>query len=156
MRKLFWLILAVLFFAAIAPNARADSSTPTFTTDGCFGVCVAATGTDVVFPSPAMMDMTFDGISELVQVPAGVGPGNTIYWVAILAPGTIDFDLFKNPPVSCIGVFLPIIAASCGTVSFSAKLAAAPEPGVITLMALGIGLFIVTRKRLGTGLRQGA
>ncbi|HXN72148.1 MAG TPA: PEP-CTERM sorting domain-containing protein [Candidatus Acidoferrales bacterium] len=156
MRKLLSMILAVLFLAVIAPNVRADSvSTVTFTTDGCSGACTLPTATDVTFPSPTTMDVTFVFLNEVVTIPAGVEPGDTLFWIGLDSIGPTFFDLATTPQ-TCQGIDIGIAIGSCGSVTFSSNVATSPEPSSVPLLLLGTGFLIVTRKRWAKGFLQQA
>lgn len=149
MRKLLWIILTVLVLAVGAPIAHADSYEPFFTTMGCVGVCALPTATDVVFPAPTTMDVTFDSLSAVVTIPLGdkttdnyvwyasVGSSLTFYLVDVVGPGYPD---------GCQGY------TGCGTLGFGVvSTPTMPEPSSSVLMLLGVGLLLMARKRIGHG-----
>jgi hypothetical protein len=155
MRKSFSIILALLALAVIAPNVRADSSTPTFTTEGCTGVCALPTATDVTFPSPTTMDVTFVVLNEVVTIPAGVEPGDTLFWEGLVSIGP-SFFFLATAPQTCQGIDIGIAIGSCGSVTFSSDVVTSPEPSSVPLMLVGTAFLFVTRKRWSKGFRQAA
>jgi hypothetical protein len=155
MRKSFSIILAVLFLAVIAPNVRADSFTPTFTTDGCSGFCLLPSATDVTFPSPTTMDVTFAFLNEDVTIPTGIGPGDTLFWEALDSIGPTFFVLATSPQ-TCQGIDIGIAIGSCGTVTFSSNVVPSPEPGSVPFVLVGTAFLFATRKRWSKSFRQAA
>ena len=156
MRKLLPAVVAILFLAVIAPNVRADSvSTVTFTTDGCSGACTLPTATDVTFPSPTTMDVTFVFLNEVVTIPAGVEPGDTLFWEGLDSIGP-SFFFLATIPQTCQGIDIGVAIGSCGSVTFSSNVATSPEPGSVPFVLLGTAFVFVTRKRWSKGFRQAA
>jgi hypothetical protein len=164
MRKSLWIMLAVLLVAIAAPNAYADSETPTFT---CTGTCLSTpTAPAVTFPSPTL-DITWNTLTGLdVALSSLDAPSDSYTWTITAqsfgfegynvtvdindtSSGTTSFsNLF--PVLSCPGCGLLVIDG--GDLSFAST--AAPEPSTIALMLLGVGLVFVMRRRMRQRLPQ--
>jgi hypothetical protein len=149
MRKAMLFLTVVL--ALVAPNAHADSFEPFFTTMGCVGVCALPTASDVVFPAPTTMDVTFDGVSAAVSIPSGDESTDNYVWYASVVGSSLNFLLIDTVgpgfPDGCQGY------TGCGTLGFApVSTTTMPEPSSVALMLLGVGLVFVMRKRIGQGL----
>jgi hypothetical protein len=150
MRKLLWVILTVLMLVVGAPVAHADSNfEPFFTTMGCVGVCALPTATDVVFPAPTTMDVTFDSVSAEVSIPSGDKSTDDYVWYASVTGSSLNFFLVDTVgpgiPDGCQGY------TGCGTLAFAPVSTSMPEPSSSVLTLLGVGLVFVARKRIGHG-----
>jgi hypothetical protein len=150
MRKLLWIVLTVLVLAVGAPIAHADSFEPFFTTMGCVGVCPLATATDVEFPAPTTMDVTFDSLSAVVSIPSGDNSTDNYVWYASVVSSSLTFFVVDTVgpgyPDGCQGY------TGCGTLGFApVSTPAMPEPSSSVLMLLGVGLLLVARKQIGQG-----
>ncbi len=171
MRKAIWVVPVLLLFAAIgAPNAYADSYTPTFT---CTDTCVSLpTAPAVSFPSPTTIQETWDTLVFTLTLASPDAFGDTYMWentysisTAALASG-IDISIIDETtgltssysagygglnPFPLGGT--PI--TDTGVLTFSAV--STPEPGTSSLMLIGIGLLgsmVVMRKRIARGHQQ--
>ena len=157
------LVFALCF---VAPNAHADSFTPTFIPLSCQGACLPApTAPDVSFPSPTTMTVTWNGFVFLFPVPAPASPTDHFDWtmdwhntdVTCLSScvGEVIASLAGSAPFS-ESVTLPNVA-SPGPLSsvirdsgqlFFAPVVGTPEPSSLALMLAAIGLgLVVMRKR---------
>ena len=160
MRKPLWIILALLFAAIGAPNARADSFVPTFT---CAGTCVSVpTAPDVSFPTPTTIEFTWFTTMFSIALPTGDLPTDMYAWdVAAIntAPETSFEEIFtifddntnQQGSVSCFGDLAhPSVACEFGGGSGSLSFApvATPEPSSVALMLAGIVLLWGMRKRI--------
>jgi hypothetical protein len=150
MRKSLWIILTVLVLAVGAPIAHADSFEPFFTTMGCVGVCALPTATDVVFPAPTTMDVTFDGVSAEVSIPSGDESTDDYAWYASVVGSSLNFLLIDTVgpgiPDGCQGY------TGCGTLSFApVSTPTSPEPSSGVLMLLGVVLVLRLRRRNSRG-----
>jgi PEP-CTERM motif len=169
MRKSFWIILAVLGVAIGAPNALAESFTPTFT---CTGTCSSTpTAPDVVFPQPTTLQPTWFStlLPPIPFLPSGQLPADKYVWsAAVLCNALTCLGFFgftdvtnntinsSNFQVLCPCAF-PLAGADSGTLSFAAVSTPVPEPGTADLMLMGIGLLLlvlVMRRRIAQGLPQ--
>ena len=151
MRKAMLFLTVVL--ALVAPNAHADSFEPFFTTMGCVGVCALPTASDVVFPAPTTMDVTFDGVSAAVSIPSGDESTDNYVWFASVVGSSLNFLLIDTVgpgfPDGCQGY------TGCGTLGFApVSTTTMSEPSSVALMLVGVGLVFVMRKRMGQGLPQ--
>jgi len=162
MRKSFW-IIALLFVAFAATNARADVATLTFSGAStpyalsASDVNLAAGGGSLTFD----LDLTISGTTyDVGSVTAVTGQsimlGDSFTWD--LSEGTnsslFNFGLNDGAPVVdyIIGGTVPTnvsISKEIGT----ATLSATPEPSTAILWLTGIGLMILTRKRIANLLR---
>jgi hypothetical protein len=159
MRKSLWIILVVLVVAVGAPIAHADSFTATFT---CNAPCTSTpTAPTVSFPSPTTITETWAGFSASIPLAAGDLPTDTYTWsnqlLDLIAGNFIDFTILDantgdHPDVTISTPFRLIPAVDSGTITFTTV--AAPEPGTVGLMLLGIGSVFALRKRTGQGLSQ--
>lgn len=158
MRKSLW-IIALLFAALCAPNARADSFDASFT---CSGSCVSVpTDPPVLFPSPtipvAFFSQTFTITLNGSDTPTdaytwGVGStsGSWYFVIEDITTGTSD----AGPSFALGALGIP---GGTGSVDFTAVVTpnavGAPEPssGALLLVGLGIVVFVV-RKHMGRGL----
>lgn len=169
MKKLLCVVPALLVFAMIgAPNAHADSYTPTFTcagfTDNCYGQG-PATAPNVTFPGPTNLDLTYDSDTFNLTLPVVDAATDAYRWgidglisengfsdqvvISDLTTGQIVDATFDN-----YGHFITNVG---GALTFSPANAATPEPAPAMLMLLGIGLiFLLVRKRLVIRLPQAA
>jgi hypothetical protein len=133
MRKSLWIMLAVLLVAIGAPNAYADSETPTFT---CRGTCVGGTPTapDVSFPAP-VFDVTWNDVLFSYTLPSSDLPTDSYTWfgdTGLHATFSVTNQFLFNPVQIVSPAFTPT---------------ATPEPSTIALMLLGVGLVFVMRNR---------
>ncbi len=174
MRKSLWVSLIVLFVAIGAPNAYANSETPTFTCTGAPLPCLSSpTAPAVTFPGPTL-DLTWDTLSvgEITFLYSIDSPSDTYTWVlaAYANPpfmGGYNISIFINDTTTLTQSYLtaaysptcpgcpnyPNFLEEEGNLSF-APTAAAPEPSSVALMLLGVGLVFVMRKRIGQRLPQ--
>jgi hypothetical protein len=161
MRKSLWIILTVLVVAVAAPVAHADSFTATFT---CNTPCTSTpTAPDVSFPAPTFLSETWDGFSFDHFLAAGDLPTDQYTWENILtgelgSSFSIGF-LLTDLTSGNASAFSqhhsgtpPPDAHDRGTLAFTAV--AAPEPGSVGLILLGLGVVFMVRKRTGQGLSQ--
>lgn len=146
MRKSLWIAPVLLLFAAIgAPNAHADSYTPTFT---CTGTCAyLPTAPDVSFPAPVTVDVTYDSTLFVITLASGDSPSDAYDWTAYesgVLPVDFGIDDTTTGDVESVGVMSksPTLAEE-GTLTF-----AAPEPGSFALMLVGVGIVFLMRKRM--------
>jgi len=168
MKKLLRIVPALLVFAMIgAPNARADSYTPTFSCTsipssdfGCYFIANGYTAPDVSFPSPTVQ-VTVNSHAYDVTLSAADAPTDSygyefaegsVYPAPVNTYGDFlinDLTTGKTDSTSdFIGNFVAPPVIGDGTLTFSPASAAAPEPAPVILMLLGAGLiFFVTRKR---------
>ena len=162
MRKMMWMILALLLGAVVAPCVRADSVTFT-----CTAECLAAvpTAPDVTFPSPALV-ISFDNQTLDLTLPSYDLDTDTYTWftsnnffIISDTSQTSEFDLGgdvaddsggNNPGDA-------VVEDMGGNLSFNNTTppVSTPEPGTVTLMLVGIGLVLVMRKRIGLRHSQG-
>jgi len=157
MRKSLW-IVPVLFAAIVVPNAKADPITVNYDFECCDKVPATAKVTDlsVVFNAPVGADAGVDfgeasgcdkvistGLFNAIEVICTtITPGDHIVLTGVRAAASIlsakwsvtDGKLlfFKATPVTT----------------------PTPEPATGGLMLLGIGVLLVTRKRIGQGRPQ--
>lgn len=162
MRKLFFILLAVLFLAVGAPNAQADSYTATFT---CTTVCDSLpTASAVSFSSLVSVDVSFDGYSFVLSLPSGVAFNDSYSWYAENSvanpytssggPHTLSFAIYDattgtgaNSTVDVPSSFALTNNSNAGALAFSPI--ATPEPRFLTLMLIGVGALLAFRKRAG-------
>jgi hypothetical protein len=163
MRKSWWIMLAVFAAAAVsAPNARADSFAATFT---CNGTCLSTpTAPDVTFPSPAEIDVTWDGaIFDISLLGTGDLATDTYQFTAaqeLQSSGTevMVFNILDETTGIVSGATpLPILHtktfdSDAGSLTFTAV--PTPEPGSLALMLLGVGLVFVMRRQNSRGHQQ--
>jgi hypothetical protein len=171
MKKLLCVVPVLLLFAMIgAPNARADSYTPTFSCTpplssdfGCYFVSNGYTAPDVSFPSPTVQ-VTVSNEMYDVTLSTGDGPTDSYTYEFAEANGTapppfhntlfggLSIDDLTTGTMNNATDFLgydmvapPLIGE--GTLTFSPVSAASPEPIPVILMLLGVGLIFLVRKR---------
>lgn len=155
MKKLLCVVPGLLLFAMIgAPNARADSYTPTFT---CTGTCSTAglpTAPDVSFPSPTEITITWGNAQPLTFTDLGE-PTDSYTWFdqtsvndgEVVENAYVD-DVTTNEFQSHTGfAFDSPVGQETGTLTFSPASAATPEPSPAILLLLGAGLIFLMRKR---------
>ncbi len=162
MRKLLWIILAVLavlFVAIGAPNAHADTFPATFT---CTGTCVSVpTAPDVSFPSPTTLTENWNTFTFAVGLLSGSAPSDAYIWQNQLAPvptipGTlsVSFLIFDTTRGSTSGAGFFVASALSPQLDSGVLSFAVPEPSSVALMLAGIGFLRVMRKRFAQGLHQ--
>jgi len=160
MRKLLWIMLAVMVVAVSAPNAHGDGFTPTIT---CTGLPVAAcTPPPFAIFTPGAPVGTVEiglpsvGISISMDLNSGGAPTDTFDWALGTgsAGGVNEFILDVNTgqgigvPFTCASISsVPGLHCGDGTLTFTPV--AAPEPSSVALMLLGVGILFVMRKRVG-------
>jgi hypothetical protein len=172
-----WVVLAVLLVAIGAPNAQADSYTPTFT---CTGTCVSLpTAPGVTFPSPTTIQVTWNGflfdIPIVNPLPPPLSPPlplplptDSYEWSAtvetcsqcaitgfVAVIGIVDLDIATSPTSHQeYGDFIENVSGpsvlDSGTLSFASV--ATPEPNSVALVLPGVGLLWVMRKRIALAL----
>ena len=151
------LVFALCF---AAPNAHADSFTPSFTCpgggSGCFGPVLLPTAPDVTFPSPTFT-ITFDLVTFSLTLSAVDLPGDTYNWHADTsgfgpASSLFDFDItdtttHESTNVSFGSTDNPF--QIFGLLTFTAVPTATPtpEPSSLALMLAGVGLVLMVRKK---------
>lgn len=155
MKKLLCVVPVLLLFVMIgAPNARADSYDPVFTSScpQCAGFVPTAPA--VSFPSPTEIDLTLDRTSfGAFPIPSPDAPGDTYSWSyqALFSESTSDTitisDLTDGQTVTETFLGGPVPGDNGGSLVFSPASSAAPEPTPILLMLLGAGLIFFVRKR---------
>ena len=156
MRKSLWIILLLMFVTSVAPNAHADSYTPTFT---CTGPCVSVpTAPDVSFPSPTTITETWDTYVAAISLPSQDTYSDDYVWTNTSSSlnGQELIIMDNTNGIEAIGFLsIPTISVpieDIGTLSFAPV--ATPEPSSIALMLTGVGLVFVMRKRIGQALPQ--
>jgi hypothetical protein len=158
MRKLLWIILALMVVAVSAPNAHADTFTYSYTdsVDEISWTTAPLSGVTMETTVPAV-DLTatsntgnFAGcVTTLVVLDAG-GIGNTqTNFSSCQFPFVIAFDGFAATDYTTPGTY----HGGQGTLVVAAAVAA-PEPSSVALMLLGVGLVFVLRKRTGAALSR--
>jgi hypothetical protein len=159
MQKSLWIILSALLLSIVAPNAHADSFTPTFT---CLGTCVSTpTAPNVSFPPNAITE-TWDGFTVTLSLDPSDKPTDDYSWNNSIQ--VVD-ELEDR-------VFFLIVDTTNNTFSFNQNLlgpqaehprdtgllsisrVATPEPSSLALMLPGIGLVFLVRKRTGPALSR--
>ena len=158
MKKLLCVVPALLLFAMVgAPNARADSYAPTFTSSCPTCVGFVPTAPTMSFPSPTAIIITLDQTNfGAFPIPSPDAPGDTYSWsyqalVGESAQDTITIsDLTDDQPVSETFLGAPVGGVNKGSLMFSPVSASTPEPTPVILMLLGVGLIFFTRKRFMT------
>jgi hypothetical protein len=167
MRKSVWVILAVLCVAIGAPNALADTLyTPTFTCTQAGGCTFLPTASDVSFPSPAIMLVSWDTfLFSFNFANTGAAPTDGFTWTATYDPSTLTATFDVTDPVAVLKNQVQQLqsqvnqltgAGGRGALSFSAAATPIPEPSSLALMLAGIGFLLVMRKRIGQGPPQAA
>jgi hypothetical protein len=172
MKKLLCVVPALLLFAMIsAPNARADSYTPTLIcgnlpgNGGCFPFPVASDKT-VSFPAPILSVSTapFAPSPINVQLPAADSPMDTYTWnLEVINIPPVPYENFaeqltiydQTTHLTSVGSItapgsLTTGDADFGTLTFSPVSAATPEPAPVLLMLFGAGVIVFVRKRFAT------
>lgn len=171
-KKLLCVVPALLLFAMVgAPNARADSYTPTFS---CvpggvgsdfqcpFSELNAVTAPDVSFPAPTSIVVTVvtePAVFDLNLAPPD-SPSDTYEWgysdggpfAGYSYAGFVLTDETTNLSDSVTlyeqGLPLTFGLIESGPLVFSPASAATPEPTPVILMLLGVGLVFLMRRRL--------
>lgn len=167
MRKSLWIIPLVLLFGSIgAPNAHADSFT--------FAVTGAYSGTGTFTTNPLSggtyliteITGTFDGsaITSLISLGGFMANDNLLYpSIPFLDGSGVSFTLADGNDVNvcsfvgteCFDSTLAFVGTTAiGEVSLSVSPTATPEPSSIALMLAGIGLLLMTQKRICQRLPQ--
>jgi hypothetical protein len=156
-------LVFALYFAA--PNAHADTETPTFTCDDSSCVSIP-TAPNVSFPSPTSITETWNGITFTVPLAAGDVPSDSYRWAnAIFACGAclttgeaLQFRLADTTtgdfPGGEIFNVTGAVTVDGGNLSFAPVATATPEPSSLAFTLSGVGLVFAMRKRLTSGLRQ--
>jgi hypothetical protein len=168
MRKLLWIVLAVLGVVIGTPNAHADSYTVTFT---CIGACAALpTAPDVTFPPPPSIMESWGLFVGLIPLGPLDVPPDTYTWINTATPDTLipfseDIDLTIVDTTKGVASNVTGTFSGCeicehivnhGSLTFTdvTQTVVTPEPSSIGLMLLAIALMFVVRKRIGQGARQ--
>jgi PEP-CTERM motif len=150
------LVFALCF---AAPNAHADSLTPTFSCGGC-SPAETPTAPDVTFPPFSNMTVTWEsGVFFIPLSSFPTTPNDVWAWEGASFPGgfgtfeigafgsAADFRFRAGAPCSCTTFF-----EVGGDLIFSAV--ATPEPSSVALILSGVGLVFAMRKRWVSGLQQ--
>jgi hypothetical protein len=157
MQKSLWIILSALVLSIVAPNAHADSFTPTFT---CSGTCVSIpTAPDVSFP-PNTITETWNGFTMTLSLDPSDKPTDDYTWSneviveELFVEDVVQFFVFDttNNTFAANMIILgpqPSHPTDSGLLSFSPV--ATPEPSSLALMLLGIGLVFWVRKHARSG-----
>lgn len=171
MKKLLCFVPALLLFATIgAPNARADSYTPTFICERTNQPCAGITAPNTSFPGPTDLTITVADLGTFtINLSSSDSATDSYSWTyasnefpihglyqgafAITDGNTRleNFEDFSSPT--------PLLYsddALQGSLTFSPASAAAPEPPGGLLMLLGAGLIVLLRKRFAVLLPRAA
>lgn len=148
MRKALPIILVILTAALAAPYAHADYTPFGTYTAECTGFCASD---PMVSISETKMTFTAFG-DTIVYTALSLEPGNLYGW-------NIDSDKFAfidvttgtlvAPPVS-----LSVSASNESGLFLPAPAPPTPEPGLITLMLLGLASLFVARRHIGSRISQ--
>ena len=164
MRKLLWIIVAVMVVAIGAPAAHADSTTDgtlnftlTSGTTAPTGSFVFDNGTDTLTSYTLDWDgAEIDATSIFASVPLATLEGSGT-WSAVIIDHIASFTITLpgEAPTILAGTTPGPIVTAAGTFSVTAATTlAAPEPSSVALMLLGLGLVFGLRKRIGQRLPQ--
>ena len=173
MRKLFWIVLALLVVGG-AQVAHADtfkvSGTAENISGGTLGTCASGascsfSGTltvNITTGTVTALDIMFPGLSAFDVLTGSMGVGST--WEVFGANSTpsegleLDFETSKTP-ASLVGfnggsilgknVFIVGGQNPYGIQGGSITPSTVPEPSSVALLLLGVGILFVTRKRIG-------
>jgi hypothetical protein len=159
MRKILWIILAVVFVTVGAPNAHADSYEATFICTTSCEFPPIALGVVSSGPIISMVDVSYFGYFFPITLNP-VPYNDTFTWFAesttAFSPPdrTISVDILdkSNGTDWYILYYVPnYIHLSDNTERGSLVFTpvATPEPRSLALMVLGIGVLLVLRNRLG-------
>jgi PEP-CTERM motif-containing protein len=166
MRKLLWIVLAAIIVGIGASNAHANTLyTPTFTCTQVGGCTSVPTAPDVSFPSPTIINETWDGFFNFGGgniLPSPSSPTDTFTWtnsvttcvgcglngetIEIAGFSVVDATINVNSLDAIDGVTGPLVSDS-GTLTFTPVATATPEPSSVALMLAGVGLVFVMRRR---------
>jgi hypothetical protein len=161
MRKSLWISTLILLFACLgAPAAHADTYTPTFS---CTGTCTSVpSAPNVTFNSTTVITVTWDDVPFLpLGLPVSFAPTDEYTWQGLVATGAegymAEFDIVDITKEEFAGLSQVIegnspMTPDVGVLTFSAV--STPEPSLVGLMLLGIGIVLVMRKPFAKGLHQ--
>ena len=163
--KVLGAVLCLVFALSFAaPNAHADSFTPTFTCTQAGGCTFLPTAPDVSFPSPAIMLVSWDTfLFSFNFANTGAAPTDGFTWTATYDPSTLTATFDVTDPVAVLKNQVQQLqsqtnqltgAGGRGALSFSAAATPIPEPSSLVLMLSGVGLVFVMRKRWASGLQS--
>lgn len=168
MKKILCVVPVLLLFTVIgAPNARADSYTPTFACEtgplNCFGPPAAPSAS---FPGPTDLTVTFaypmnPSIPTFtINLSASDGPTDVYWWsygsnqypiegmfVGNFQITDLTTNITNNMGLSSATGLPYSDDISQGPLTFAPATSAAPEPTPVILMLLGVGLIFFMRRR---------
>jgi hypothetical protein len=174
MRKSLLITIVLLLFAALgAPNAYAQTYSPIFT---CTGICGSLpTATDVSFPSPTSITVTWESMIYTLALPSPDQANNYYVWTTYLFPTNTNLypPCIGNVLLTCSqldisdannGITNYVNEQVCASCVFTAPAyqtgeiiigtpVITPEPGTSGLMFLAMGLMIVMRKVIAQTFR---
>lgn len=172
MKKLLCVVPALLVFAMIgAPNANADSYTPTFACENvpnhaCFG---PPTTPAVSFPGPTLTFNYLTIPTFTINLSASDSATDNYWWLygsnqypiqGVWVGGFSIIDLSTNITNSAgFSSESPLPFSddiSQGPLTFTPPTSGTPEPTPVLLMLFGVGLILFTRKRLWTCVQRSA
>lgn len=169
MRKAMWVIFAILFAAFTAPIASADSVTFVCTNDnqapggGTPCLVAAPTAPDVTFSSSGTtLDITWNSQTFDLTLPGDWNASDpSFFWLSSNSTFLISDPSHPFDPQPSVGVSDALAGfddlSEQGTLSFaSSGVTTTPEPGTITLILLGIGFVLLTRRRAARGIAPAA
>lgn len=156
MRKILWIILAVLFVAVVVPDAHADSYDAAFT---CTTPCQFPPSASVISSGPDiyMVDVSYFGYFFPIPI-QNVPYNDTFTWFAESTTAfeppdrIVSFDIYdRNIGTDWYIIYLAPLDlpdnTERGTLVFTPI--ATPEPRSLALLFVGIGVLLVLRNRLG-------